>query len=411
MILKPFMLRRIKLDVENELSEKVEVLLYCPLTIRQKLLYVGLKKNINIDEILQRLGSQSNSSSSNFTSSLMNLVMQFRKVCNHPELFERRTARSPLSMTLGPYRVPKLVANEGHLYHPSCMKAKHHILYNKLSVFHPSHVNQSLNQTKKEERLEVSDSPFSYLRFVDTSAQEQYDAHLSLLARWMRIARQLKRLEKVFLDRQWGHEDSSSHSRLLITPVSTMSPHNVSRSPALSSLVFTGHADPSYAHVDVTLHPMRETLTHRLIRTKYEHRRRKRDEADVIEEDIDLTQCLVPSIESSNREKVPTTLSCQLTQMPGFLYDRCCPVAVPGLLPYASDRSFSYKIHDHSRCGGREGLQCVLQGSPEAAEASGRPSLGATEWACLWGSRSRHGFSNVVIPGKELFHSSFSHPV
>ena len=78
MILKPFMLRRIKRDVENELSEKVEVLLYCPLTIRQKLLYMGLKKNINIDEILQRLGSQSQSSS-NITSSLMNLVMQFRK--------------------------------------------------------------------------------------------------------------------------------------------------------------------------------------------------------------------------------------------------------------------------------------------------------------------------------------------
>ena len=26
----------------------------------------------------------------------MNLVMQFRKVCNHPELFERRPNRSPL---------------------------------------------------------------------------------------------------------------------------------------------------------------------------------------------------------------------------------------------------------------------------------------------------------------------------
>ena len=26
---------------------------------------------------------------------LMNLVMQFRKVCNHPELFERRLCKSP----------------------------------------------------------------------------------------------------------------------------------------------------------------------------------------------------------------------------------------------------------------------------------------------------------------------------
>jgi DNA helicase INO80 len=28
---------------------------------------------------------------------LMNLVMQFRKVCNHPELFERRVGRIPFS--------------------------------------------------------------------------------------------------------------------------------------------------------------------------------------------------------------------------------------------------------------------------------------------------------------------------
>ncbi|GLG99213.1 Putative DNA helicase Ino80 [Gryllus bimaculatus] len=39
MILKPFMLRRIKKDVENELSDKIEVMVYCPLTTRQKLLY------------------------------------------------------------------------------------------------------------------------------------------------------------------------------------------------------------------------------------------------------------------------------------------------------------------------------------------------------------------------------------
>lgn len=42
MILKPFMLRRIKKDVENELSDKIEVMVYCPLTTRQKMLYSGI---------------------------------------------------------------------------------------------------------------------------------------------------------------------------------------------------------------------------------------------------------------------------------------------------------------------------------------------------------------------------------
>ncbi len=39
-------------DVEHELTEKVEVLVYCPLTIRQRLLYKGLRQNIRMEELL-----------------------------------------------------------------------------------------------------------------------------------------------------------------------------------------------------------------------------------------------------------------------------------------------------------------------------------------------------------------------
>lgn len=82
MILKPFMLRRIKKDVENELSDKIEIMVHCPLTIRQKLLYIALKKKIKIEELLHySVGAESGHNvDKNFTSNLMNLVMQFRKV-------------------------------------------------------------------------------------------------------------------------------------------------------------------------------------------------------------------------------------------------------------------------------------------------------------------------------------------
>ena len=80
MILKPFMLRRIKKDVENELSDKLEVLTYCPLTIRQKHLYQGLKQKIRIEDLLQGYGGGNSSHINAITTSLMNLVMQFRKV-------------------------------------------------------------------------------------------------------------------------------------------------------------------------------------------------------------------------------------------------------------------------------------------------------------------------------------------
>lgn len=49
LILKPFMLRRIKKDVENELSDKIEILMYCPLTSRQKMLYSGITFNLNLE--------------------------------------------------------------------------------------------------------------------------------------------------------------------------------------------------------------------------------------------------------------------------------------------------------------------------------------------------------------------------
>ena len=81
MILKPFMLRRVKKDVENELSDKIEIMMYCPLTNRQRMLYQALKRKISIDDLLY--SGSSSASAQTATTTLMNLVMQFRKVSNN----------------------------------------------------------------------------------------------------------------------------------------------------------------------------------------------------------------------------------------------------------------------------------------------------------------------------------------
>ncbi|KAG0198526.1 putative DNA helicase ino80 [Mortierella sp. GBA30] len=95
MILKPFMLRRIKKNVQNELGDKIELEVSCELTARQRALYRGLKEKISISELLEKASSLNDNES---VDSLMNLVMQFRKVCNHPELFERADVVSPLAL-------------------------------------------------------------------------------------------------------------------------------------------------------------------------------------------------------------------------------------------------------------------------------------------------------------------------
>ncbi|VEU20591.1 DEKNAAC101448 [Brettanomyces naardenensis] len=95
-ILKPFMLRRVKKNVQSELGEKIEIDVYCELTNRQKKLYRMLRSQINLMDLIEN-SKKIHHTHSNGTDyddelsgdSLMNVVMQFRKVCNHPDLFER----------------------------------------------------------------------------------------------------------------------------------------------------------------------------------------------------------------------------------------------------------------------------------------------------------------------------------
>ena len=87
-ILKPFMLRRVKKDVEKEIGQKYEHEVFCELSKRQKVLYDRIKSKISISDFFYVKENEERS------KNLMNLVMQLRKVCNHPDLFERKIVRS-----------------------------------------------------------------------------------------------------------------------------------------------------------------------------------------------------------------------------------------------------------------------------------------------------------------------------
>lgn len=76
-VLRPFMLRRIKDQVLDQLPDKVEKVLRCDLSGWQKLLY----KVIHEKAVLKEDGSWDKSGGVN------NAIMQLRKVCNHPYLF------------------------------------------------------------------------------------------------------------------------------------------------------------------------------------------------------------------------------------------------------------------------------------------------------------------------------------
>lgn len=80
-ILRPFLLRRIKSQVEKSLLPKKEVNLYVPLAPQQKKLYRSLLEK-DMDAINGLNGKKESK------TRLLNIVMQLRKCCNHPYLFD-----------------------------------------------------------------------------------------------------------------------------------------------------------------------------------------------------------------------------------------------------------------------------------------------------------------------------------
>ncbi|KAF2868750.1 helicase swr1 [Massariosphaeria phaeospora] len=94
-VLRPYLLRRLKADVEKQMPGKYEHVVYCKLSKRQRQLYDGFMGRASTKEIL---------SSGNYMS-IINCLMSLRKVCNHPDLFETRAIVTSMAM-------PKSVAAE-----------------------------------------------------------------------------------------------------------------------------------------------------------------------------------------------------------------------------------------------------------------------------------------------------------
>ncbi|XP_021954561.1 helicase domino isoform X3 [Folsomia candida] len=100
-VLRPFILRRLKSEVEKQLPKKYEHLVMCRLSKRQRYLY---------EEFMSRTRTKDTLNSGNLLS-VINILMQLRKVCNHPNLFEPRPVISPMQSDGVVYYIPSMVWN------------------------------------------------------------------------------------------------------------------------------------------------------------------------------------------------------------------------------------------------------------------------------------------------------------
>ncbi|TEA20879.1 Chromatin-remodeling ATPase INO80 [Colletotrichum sidae] len=209
MILKPFMLRRVKKHVQKELGDKIEKDVYCDLTYRQRAYYSNLRNQISVMDLIEKATTGDNDDS----GTLMNLVMQFRKVCNHPDLFERADTTSPFTfcyfaetasfiregsqVTVGystrniiEYELPRLVWRDGGRLSKSGSENpkagwRNKNLRHLMNIFTPEHIRSS----------EKGSGAFSWLRFADTSANEVYKAsHQDIFSRAVELSRKQDRL-------------------------------------------------------------------------------------------------------------------------------------------------------------------------------------------------------------------------
>ena len=84
-ILRPFLLRRLKMDVETSLPRKKEIVLYAQMTKPQKELNKKLVEK-TIEEAMRKLAAEGSSTGGSVVTNLNNTLMQCRKNCNHPDL-------------------------------------------------------------------------------------------------------------------------------------------------------------------------------------------------------------------------------------------------------------------------------------------------------------------------------------
>ncbi|GFS53061.1 chromatin-remodeling ATPase INO80 [Nephila pilipes] len=382
-ILQPFMLRRVKKDVENELSDKIEILVYCPLTRRQKLLYQNLRKKISIDDLMQS-SSTASSHSQSATSSLMNLVMQFRKVCNHPDLFEKREVKSPFFFKSLLYILPKLLYREGLLFLNNFQNQ--HISHKMFGIFYPDHIHYNLFPRNADEKYSLNDCSFSFMRFIGLSTSEISQIFLcGLLSRWIAICLMWKSAYRILHHSVWKEKSSSKYfdqSDLVLYPLSPE--YSLQNFNSAFTPVFTSYVNNAYGFTDHHIYP---------VKTVY------RKESNI---SSDLFTIKQDNMNGNENIVSPSIKQCQLTSPPSFLTNLSVKVIADPLSIYASDRSADWWVTRTKNCGSIQALRTVLYGFPDVTSVKlKQTSFHPQPLGGINAIRLQNGWSKIVIPAKE----------
>merc|ERR1719427_1315338 len=85
-VLRPFLLRRLKKDVESQLPDKVEYIIKCEMSGLQRALSTHMQEK---GVMLTDNDNPKKAGKGGGAKALMNTIMQLRKLCNHPFMFQQ----------------------------------------------------------------------------------------------------------------------------------------------------------------------------------------------------------------------------------------------------------------------------------------------------------------------------------
>ncbi|KAM4054300.1 type III restriction enzyme, res subunit [Hirsutella rhossiliensis] len=186
-VLRPYLLRRLKADVEKQMPAKYEHVEFCRLSKRQRELYDGFLSRSDTKETL---------ASGNYLS-IINCLMQLRKVCNHPDLFVDR----PITTS---FRMKKSVVADFEFTERSVRRLLHPgdpmgvVSLSFLNLIPTEHERISSTQAERVAQLS-SHRVLTHMReaqrtraqaaymYLDPSTVESSIAYLESAARWDRF--------------------------------------------------------------------------------------------------------------------------------------------------------------------------------------------------------------------------------
>ncbi|KAI9465180.1 helicase SWR1 [Lactarius psammicola] len=187
-VLRPYLLRRLKRDVEKELPRKFEHLVLCPLSKRQRFLY---------DEFMSRAQTR-NDLASGVYQKIANILMQLRKVCNHPDLFEVRPIVTSFAMdrsTIADFEIKELLVRRRLLQE----RDEDHLNFDLLGLRFIERQNTSLIASLETRRLDGTSSlpfvselpgeppPYDVRTIEGYKKYRVYKEQAATVARWTHI--------------------------------------------------------------------------------------------------------------------------------------------------------------------------------------------------------------------------------